>query len=116
MEENNHLTNDDLFKRATDYVNTNIELAKLNIIEKSVKTVGSVISNLILVVVCALCLLFLSFAMGFYLGEILSSTYLGFIIVAAFYLVVAIIIALISTKHIKNPIINILISKIFKNS
>lgn len=114
MEKKDNLNNDDLFSRAKDYINTSIELKKLTLIQSAVKTVGSVISSLILVVVAVFFLAFLSIAVGLYLGELLASMYKGFFIVTLFYFLVGIIVMLISKNYIQNPIVNLLIRKIFK--
>jgi len=116
MEKNDNLNNDDLFSRAKDYVNTQIEIKKLTAIQQLVKVVGGVVSGLILVVVAVFFLAFLSISAGLFLGELLASMYMGFLIISGFYFIVAIILLLISKNYIQNPIINILIRKIFKKS
>ncbi len=114
MEKNDNLSNDELFTRAKDYINNQIELKKLTAVQGAVKAIGGVVSCLILVVVGIFFLVFLSISAGLYLGEVLSSMYLGFLTVALFYLVIAIILALISKSYIQNPIVNMLIRKIFR--
>lgn len=114
MEENDDFNKADLFERAKEYVNTTIELKKLTVIHAVVKMVGSLASGLILVVVGLFFLVFLSVAFALYLGEVLSSAYQGFFIVALFYFILAVVIALMSKNYIQNPLINKLISKILK--
>lgn len=116
MEKNDNLNDDDLFNRAKDYVNTQIELKKLTAIHSVVKVAGGVVSGLILAIVAIFFLIFLSLSAGFYFGEVLSSTYQGFLMVTLFYFVLAIILVLIRKNYITNPIVNVLIRKIFKKS
>lgn len=114
MEKSDNFNNDDLFNRAKDYVNNQIELKKLTAIQFVVKTAGSVVSGIILAIVAIFFITFLSISAGLYLGELLSSMYQGFLIVTLFYLILAIILALVSKNYIKNPIVDLLIRKIFK--
>lgn len=116
MEKNDNLNNDDLFSRAKDYVNTQIEIKKLTAIQQFVKAVGGVVSVLILAVMAVFFLVFLSISAGLFLGELLSSMYIGFFIVSGFYFIAVIILLLISKTYIQNPIVNILIRKIFKST
>ncbi len=116
MEKNNDFDNDGLFDRAKDYVNTSIELKKLGVIQSVVKTVGSVVNGLVLLIVSIFFLMFLSIAVGLYLGELLDSMYLGFFLVTLFYLVLAILVGLMGKNYIQNPVTNTLISKIFQKS
>ena len=116
MEKADDFNNDNLFERAKDYLDTNIELKKLTIIQAVAKTAGSLASGIILSIVAVFFLFFLSIGAGFYFGELLSSVYKGFFVVAAFYLFVGIIVMLVRKNYIQNPIIDKLISKILKKS
>ena len=114
MEKTEDFNKDDLFKRAKDYIDTNIELKKLTIIQSVAKTIGGVVSGLVLVVIAVFFLIFLSVAVGLYLGELLASMYLGFFIVAFFYLLIGFIVAMMRKSYIQNPIVDKLIRKILK--
>lgn len=116
MEKDDNFNNDDLFDRAKQYVNNQIELKKLTAIQSVVKLVGNLVSGIILIIVTIFFIAFLSVSVALYLGELLSSMYQGFLIVTLFYLIVAIILALISKNYIKNPVVDLLIRKIFKKS
>ncbi|WP_017257404.1 phage holin family protein [Pedobacter arcticus] len=114
MEKADEFNNDGLFERAKDYLDTNIELKKLTIVQAVAKTGGSAASKIILTIVAVFFLFFLSIGAGFYFGELLSSIYKGFFVVTAFYLLVGIIVVLMSKNYIQNPITDWLISKILK--
>ncbi len=116
MEKDNDFNNDSLFDRAKDYLDTNIELKKLTVIQAVAKAAGSAVSGVILAVIAIFFLFFLSIAAGFYIGELLSSVYTGFFVVTAFYLVLGVILMLMSKNYIQNPIVDKLISKILKKS
>lgn len=116
MEKADDFNNDNLFERAKDYLDTNIELKKLAMIQAVAKTGGSLVSWVILSVVAVFFLFFLSIGAGFYFGELLSSVYKGFFVVTAFYLFVGIMVMLMRKNYIRNPIIDKLIGKILKKS
>ncbi len=116
MEKNNDFDHEGLFDRAKDYINTSIELKKLGAIQSVVKSVGGIASGFVLLIVGIFFLMFLSIAVGLYLGALLTSMYLGFFIVAAFYLILVILVVLIGKNYIQNPVTNLLIRKIFKKS
>lgn len=116
MEKNNDFDHEGLFDRAKDYINTSIELKKLSVIQAVVKAVGGIANGIVLLIVGIFFLMFLSIAVGLYLGALLASMYLGFFIVTAFYLILVVLVILMGKNYIQNPITDILIRKIFKKS
>lgn len=96
-----------------DYVKTNYELIKLQAIERSTVIVADLISDLLIGLVVIFVVLFISFWAGFYISAIIGDIYTGFAIVAAFYMLIAIIMLLVRKKLIERPIRNKIIRKIF---
>lgn len=75
---------DNLYK----YVQTNIEIAKVEVQEKIENTVKKVIGFAILALSVALLLVFLLLTLALFLNQTLSSNYLGFLIVSALLVVI----------------------------
>lgn len=85
---------DNLYK----YVQTNIEIAKVDVQEKIENTVKKVVIFAFFALSVALLLVFLLLTLALFLNQILSSNYLGFLIVSAL-LAVIIVIAFFMVKQ-----------------
>ena len=68
------------------YVETRLELMKLNTYERVAKTMAVFSYGIVLVLLAFFAILFLFLALGFFLGEILNSVALGFLLVVGMYL------------------------------
>lgn len=68
---------DNLYK----YVQTNIEIAKVEIQEKIEDTIKKVTLIVILAVTCTIFLIFILITLGLFFNKILASQYLGFLII-----------------------------------
>jgi hypothetical protein len=104
----------DILNHASDYAET---FYKLNLVRltKKVSDVASVVVNSVLIFFISLCiLLFISFAGAWWLGDIVENRALGFLLVAAFYLLLIFILILMRKKIISPFIRNTLISKIYE--
>lgn len=104
---------EELFVKIKEYIDTRFQLIKLDSIEKGSSVIGSVITSLIVIILMIMFFLFLSFATGFYLSEVLGDSYSGFVIVTLFYFLTAFILFLLR-KPIKRAIVNNIIKNIFK--
>jgi uncharacterized membrane protein YqjE len=90
---------DNLYK----YVQTNIEIAKVEVQEKIEDTVKKVALIAVLVITGTLFLIFLLITLALFLNKILESQYLGFLIVTV---LLGIICAVVYTKikpHLEQP-------------
>ncbi|MES2240047.1 MAG: hypothetical protein V4497_07280 [Bacteroidota bacterium] len=103
-----------LYEKAKDYAEINIELAKLNAVDKTADMVSSLLARLLVIMVVAIFVLFLSIAFSLYLGELLGKEYLGFLVVSGAYLILAIILHYNRDKIIKAPLTNVVIAKLLK--
>lgn len=103
-----------LYKKAKDYAEINIELAKLNAVDKTADVISSILARLVVIMIVAIFVLFFSIALSLYLGELLGQDYLGFLIVSGIYLVAAIILNYYRDKIIKEPLTNVVIAKLLK--
>ena len=100
-----------LFKRVEAYGKTTFELSKLKLLETSAIIAGSLVSRLSVILVISLFTLVLSIGIALWLGEELGKSYYGFFIVAAFDLLLAIILHFFLLKWIKKPISELIIKQ-----
>ncbi len=103
---------DNLAAKAESYGYSTIELAKLKSIKSAAKATGVVGTKLVLGTGIVLFLLISSMGASFWLGELLESTYLGFLGVAGCYLVIMLILYLFRKWLIKRPIENTVIKEL----
>ncbi len=109
--ENNPRHIDSLFEKASDYVETRIELARLKITEKSSDVISDLASKLILIAIMSVFVLMLNVGIALWLGELLGKSYYGFFVLAGFYGIVALISYFLREKWIEEPVTNAIIKK-----
>jgi len=112
--EDNKKLLESLVDRVTDYGKTSYELVKLQAIDKSSDVVSSVIPHAFVLILIASFLLFLNLGLAFWLGEILGKIFYGFFIVAAFYVLVGLVVHLFMHKQLKEIIRNYVIKQLLK--
>lgn len=96
------------------YMETRLELMKLNTYERVAKTMAVFSYGVVLVLLAFFAILFLFLALGFFLGEMLNSVALGFLIVVGLYLLLFGVILLFRDKisaKVTNEIITAMMSK-----
>ena len=96
------------------YGETRLELMKLNTYERVAKTMAVFSYGIVLVLLAFFAILFLFLALGFFLGEILNSVALGFLLVVGMYLLLFGLILLFREKisaRVTNEIITAMMSK-----
>lgn len=103
-----------LVDRVTDYGKTSYELVKLQAVDKSSDVVSSVIPHTVVLILVASFMLFFNLGIAFWLGEILGKLFYGFFIVAAFYVLVGLVVHLFMHKQLKEIIRNYVIKQLLK--
>ncbi|WP_046744347.1 hypothetical protein [Kordia zhangzhouensis] len=101
-----------IYKKAKAYTETSIALYKLNAVDKAADVASSLVSWLVFGSIGVLFLLFVNIGISFYIGQLLGATYLGFLIVSLFYLIVGICVYIFNKDLITKPITNFVISKL----
>ncbi|MFD0795098.1 phage holin family protein [Mucilaginibacter litoreus] len=96
-----------------EYAETRFKLIKYEVIERGTSIVADIITDIIIVICGVLAFLFASFTLALWLGDVLNSYWKGFGCVTAFYLLIAIVIA-VAKRGFERPIINMMIRKLFK--
>ena len=99
---------------AEDLFETKVELIKLDVAEKGSKVGADVISGVIVGILALTAGLFLSLALALWLGYLVSSYPLGFVIVGVFYLMIAGVLFAMRKTLLPQPILKALISSLFK--
>ncbi len=108
--EDNATPIESLFERAETYGKTTLNLLKLKTIDKTSELISIVLSWFIVIIVVALFFIILTIGIALWLGEVLGKSYYGFFIVSGFYAILGIIFILWGRK----PITNSIISKMIK--
>ncbi len=103
-----------LFEKAEQYIRTSIELLKLKAIDKAADMISSIVSGLALVIFLFFFVFIVSIGLALYFGDMLGRTYLGFFIVAGFYLLLGILIKVFGHTWLKIPVFNAIVKKTLK--
>lgn len=98
-----------------DYVNARIDAIKLSIAEKVSAVLANILAGLVVAFVFLLFVILLSIGLSLIIGIWVGHTWAGFLIVAALYLLIGILVWTARGKLIRLPIMNAIIQQLFKN-
>lgn len=104
----------ELFEKAEDYGKTTIALLKLKAIDKSANVISSLAVKTVILLVVAMFLLNGSIALALWLGLLMGKTYYGFLAIAGFYGLMAILFFLFRYQWIKKPVSDSIIRKLLQ--
>jgi ABC-type phosphate transport system permease subunit len=96
------------------YAQQQVDIVKLDAVEKSAKVISSMITSLVLGVVALVVLLFLAIAGALFLGQILDNTALGFFIGSLIFVLVGALLYGFRKSIITSPIVALFIAKIYE--
>ncbi len=102
-----------ILERTVKYGQSSIAIIKLKTVDKTADVTSTVLSRLFLLTAVSLLALSFNIAIGFWLGDILGKVYFGFLIVAGFYALVAIVLAALHPR-IKASLYNSLIRQMLR--
>ena len=105
---------EELTDHVKDYITTKVEITKLRLAEKTSLTIGNIIAALVVAVLFLFVILFGSIAGAWALSDWIGKNYAGFLIVAGFYFLVAIIVWFARGKLIRFPVMNAIIKMLHK--
>ena len=103
-----------LQEKAERYAKISIELLKLKAIEKTADVVASMASRVTVIIFFAFFVLILNIGLALWIGDLLGRSYLGFFVLAAFYLLTGLIVKAFRHQWIKKPVINYFITQVHK--
>jgi hypothetical protein len=96
-----------------DYVDTQLDILKLQAISKGGTAASGAIVGIGLAFLGIFILMFLSFSAAYAISSATEKQFLGFLIVAGFYIVLAVLLVAFREKLITLPIINSLLAKFY---
>jgi len=105
---------DNLVKRGKEISLAYIELFKLKAIDRFSKIISAILPDLIVTVLFLIFLLFLNLGLAFWLGYVLGKTYLGFLAVALFYLLLGFLAHFFLRNSLKKAVANYIIRQFFR--
>jgi hypothetical protein len=103
-----------LRKQIEEYSKVSLEYVKWMSIQKSSKLLSTLAVLMLILFGAILALLFMTIGFAYWLGTYLGSTYLGFIIVAIFFILITLLIILSKNRFIQKPLHNYLIRQFQK--
>jgi len=106
---------EELADHVKDYVKTKIASVKLNAAAKTSKLISNLIAGLIVAGVFLIFIIFGSIAAALALSAWIGKMYAGFLIVAGIYLLGGIIVWSSRERLLRIPIMNSMISQLFKD-
>lgn len=104
-----------LLEKAIEYGKSSYNLVKLKAIDETSDRISSVLPNLIVILFCAVVLLFFNLGMAFWIGNLLGESFYGFFIVTAFYIIVALVIHFFLQDWFKKIFYDYIIRKLLNN-
>jgi uncharacterized membrane protein len=107
-------TLENLIEKAETYSKTSLELYKLNTIYKSADVLSTLAIKLVITIVLIIVALMLNIGLALWFGSLLGETFYGFFIIAAFYVLLSLIIYFFKNEWIKHPVSDFIISQTLK--
>jgi hypothetical protein len=104
-----------LLGQVKDYANTRIAQTKLSLAEKVSKTMAVIIAGITAALVFFLFVVFAGIGAAIALGTWLGNTWLGFLLLAVFFLLLTIIVWKARHRLLTIPIMNSLIAQLFSD-
>lgn len=101
---------------AKEYGGHQVELIKLEVVEKTAGVSAEILTHLILGVIGFILVLFASIAGGFLLGEAFGSVALGFLTIAGIYAIILIILFIGKDSLLKKNFTNYTIKKMLEDA
>jgi len=105
---------EDLVSSVETYGKTNIELLKLKTVDKVADGISSMVAWAAIGIALILFFITLNFGVALLLGALFGNSYIGFLIVAAFYGLTGLILYIFKDKWIKKPLHVSLINDMLK--
>lgn len=113
MEKVNELI-DQIYENSNSFVRSHTKSAKLEIYERITNVISSGISAGIVITLTMLTLFFVNFGLAYWIGDLIESRSLGYVIVGGFYLVALIMYLLLRNRVAQNIVKNSVLKKVSK--
>lgn len=106
--------NTGIFEEIKEYIAVRSRIFSLQVAEGAANLLANVISNAAAILFFVIFILFASIGLAFLVGQWLGSTAGGFFIIAAVYLIIALIIWMVKDGSIERPLVNFFIRNMFR--
>lgn len=103
-----------LIDQVAAYGSTRYELSKLKSVEDTTLIASTILSRLGIMVQVMLCMLFVNIGLAILLGDLLGKIYYGFFIMAAFHLMLCIVLYFFLYRWIKKPVGAFIITQVLR--
>jgi hypothetical protein len=104
----------DLTESITDYLETSYKLAVLNVTDKVTTVVASVMASFVVLFLGLFVILFGGIALAVWLGDLLDSDALGYLLVAALFLLIILIVVAMRKRIVFPMFRNKIINKLYE--
>ncbi len=105
-----------LLEKAQIYAKTNIEIFKLQAIDKLTDIVSTIVAKLAIIVVALLIIFLVNIALSLWIGEMVGKSYYGFLIVAGFYVLIIVIMIFNKSSILKRRVKHSVVSHLLNNN
>jgi hypothetical protein len=105
-----------LIESAEEFGKTSLELLKYKALDKATFAVSSIVLNVAVFLIALLFIITLSVGVSLWIGEAFDKTYVGFLIVSAFWAICAVSFYFFFGQSIKKLVTSIILRQIFKES
>ena len=105
---------DEIYENSNSFVRSHTKSAKLEIYERITNVISSGISAGIIITLAMLALFFVNFGLAYWIGDLIESRSLGYVIVGGFYLIALIFYLLLRNRVAQNIVKNSVLKKVSK--
>lgn len=102
---------DKMVDSLTRFIELKMEIYELKVKGELVQIISSIATLTLILTLGVIMLFFFSLALGFYLNDLFNSSFMGFAIIGAFYMLIAVLLAIFKDKLITNRLFNSFFSK-----
>ncbi len=96
-----------------EYLEERVELMQLTVVEKTAVLTSKIATSIVILMFLLFSFFFASLVLALYFGEIYHSNFTGFLIVAAIYIGLSLLVILFKNK-LEKPIVNLVIKQLLK--
>lgn len=104
-----------LFEKAAGYVETRLELFKLKTALTTSDVVSELVGRIVILSIITMVVMLLNIGLALWLGELLGKNYYGFLLLSAFYSLLAVLLYIFREKLVESPVSNAIIKKMTRS-
>ena len=101
-----------LYEKAKAYTDTTLELTKLKAVDKTAGILGTVVARMAVLLTLLMFGFCANMALALWLGSLLGEAWLGFLVVAGFYVLIALLLHFVWQEGLRKKIADAFISQV----